>query len=98
MRRLREQIRQKGQICGKKVLEILHHYNTPSHKIIIVNKFITKHSTSAILQPPYSPDMARHIRPICFFFPKLKLPLCGARSINQRNITESWTQFPKKNI
>ena len=46
----------------------------PSHKAIIVNKFLAKNSTNIIEQPRYSADIAT----VDFFlFPKLKLPLRG---------------------
>ena len=50
--------------------------NAPSHSILIVTEFLTKHETKVIAQPPYSPDLA----PSDFsLFPKLKCPLRGMR-------------------
>lgn len=86
MRRLREQIRRKRPDLWKENSWILHHDNAPSHKAIIVNEFLTKHSTNTIEQPPYSPDMA----PADFFlFPKLKLPLRGTRFQSVEDIKEN---------
>ena len=65
---------------------ILHHDNAPSHKAIIVNKFLAKNSTNINEQPPYSPVMA----PADFFlFPKLKLPLRDTRFQSVENIKEN---------
>jgi hypothetical protein len=73
---IREQIRQKRPDLWKENSWILHHDNAPSHRAIIVNEFLTEHSTNTIGQPLYSPDMAL----ANFFpFPKLKLLLCGTR-------------------
>ena len=64
----------------------MHHDNVPSHKAIIVNEFLSKHSTNTIEQPPYSSDMA----PADFFlFPTLKLPLRGTRFQSVEDIKEN---------
>jgi hypothetical protein len=58
MRRLKEQIRRKRPGLSKENSWILFHDNAPSSRAIIVNEFLTKHSTNTIEQPLYSPDMA----------------------------------------
>lgn len=76
LRRLREAIRRKRNDLWVDNSWILHHDNAPSHKAIIVNEFLAKHSVNIIEQPPYSPDLA----PCDFFlFSKLKFPLRGMR-------------------
>nr|APL98296.1 truncated putative DD34D transposase [Bactrocera tryoni] len=76
MRRLRDAIRRKRPSLWANNSWILHHDNAPSHKAIIVNEFLAKHSTNIIEQAPYSPDMA----PCDFFlFSTLKYPLRGTR-------------------
>ena len=37
---------------------VLHHDNAPSHKAIIVNKFLARNSANIIKQRPYSHKMA----------------------------------------
>ena len=86
MKRLREQIRRKRADLWEKNPLILHHDNAPSHKAIIVNKFLAKNSTNIIEQLSYSPGMA----PADFcLFPKLKLPLRGTRFQSIEDIKEN---------
>ena len=74
LRRLREAIRCKRLDVSEDSSWIFHHDNAPSHSSLIVTKFLAKHETKVIAQPPYSPDFA----PCDFFlFPKLKYPLRG---------------------
>ena len=40
---------------GKKL--VLHHYNTMAHSSLLIHDFITKHETTLIPQPPYSPPL-----------------------------------------
>jgi len=51
---------------------MLHHDNAPAHASLHIREFLTKHETTVVPQPPYSPDLA----PADFFlFPKLKSSL-----------------------
>lgn len=52
----------------------LLHDNAPSHKSIIVSRYLAKHNVCVLNHPPYSPDLAP-----CDFslFPKLKMKLKG---------------------
>jgi len=53
---------------------VLHHDNAPAHVSFLIHEFLTKHETTVVPQPPYSPDLA----PADFFlFPKLKSTLKG---------------------
>ena len=91
MKRSTEKIRRKRADLWKENSWILHHDNAPSHKAIIVDKFLDKNSTDIIEQPPYSPDMASAN---FFFFPKLKLPLRGTRFQSIEDIKEnSWREL-----
>ena len=58
IKRLRKQIRRKRADLWKENSWFLHRDNAPSHKAIIVNKFLSKNSRNIIEQPPYSSDMA----------------------------------------
>ena len=54
---------------------MLHHDNAPAHASLI-REFLTKHETTVVPKPPYSPDLA----PADFLlFPKLKSSLKGRR-------------------
>ena len=63
-------------VAARLVPKDLNHGEAPSHSSLIVTKFLAKHRTKVIAQPPYSPDLAP-----CdsFLLPKLKYPLCGTR-------------------
>ena len=55
---------------------MLHHDNAPAHESLIIREFLTKHQTTVVPQPPYSPYLA----PADFLlFPKLKSSLKGRR-------------------
>jgi transposase len=55
---------------------LLHHDNPPAHSSLLIRDFLTKHETTLVPQPPYSPDLA----PADFFlFTKLKFVLKGRR-------------------
>ena len=55
---------------------MLHRDNAPAHASLLICEFLTKHETTVVPQPPYSPDLA----PADFFlFPKLKSSLKGRR-------------------
>ena len=62
-------------------------YNASSHSSLIVTKFLAKHETKVIAQPPYSPDLA-----LCdfFLFPKLKYPLRGTRHESIKGIKRNF--------
>ena len=51
---------------------MLHHDNAHAHAPLLIREFVTKHETTAVPQPPYSPDLV----PVEFFlFSKLKSSL-----------------------
>ena len=55
---------------------MLHSDNAPAHASLLIREFLTKHQTTVVPQPPYSPDLS----PADFFlFPKLKSSLKGRR-------------------
>jgi transposase len=47
----------------------LHHDNAPAHSSLLIRDFLTKHETTLVPQPPYSPDLAPAD---IFLFTKLK--------------------------
>jgi len=55
---------------------LLHHDNAPAHASLLIQECLTKHETTVVPQPPYSPRLA----PAGFFsFLKLKSSLKGHR-------------------
>ncbi|UYV77291.1 hypothetical protein LAZ67_15000367 [Cordylochernes scorpioides] len=86
--RLRDAIRRKiNQLFKSKQWEFLHD-NAPTHRAIIVQDYLTKHSVSVLPHPPYSPDIA----PCDFFFiPKLKMTLKGRRFSSSSEVIENAT-------
>ena len=76
MRNLREAICQKRPDLWKNKNWLLHHDNAIAHTSLLVRKFLAKHNTLMMPQPPYSPDLA----PCDFLlFPKLKRNMKGRR-------------------
>jgi len=69
MKRLRAAVRRKRPEAWTNNTWMLHHDNAPAHASLLIREFLTKHETTVVAQPPYSPDLA----PADFFlFPKLK--------------------------
>jgi len=76
MKRLRAAVRRKRPEAWTNNTWMLHHDNAPAHASLFIREFLTKHETTVVPQPPYSPDLA----PADFFlFPKLKSSLKGRR-------------------
>jgi len=56
---------------------------------LLIREFLTKHETTVVPQPPYSPDLA----PEDFFlFPQLKSSMKGRRFQTIEEIEENWTR------
>ena len=65
---------------------MLHNDNAPAHASLLIREFLTKHETTVVPQPPFSPDFA----PADFFlFPKLKSSLKGRRFQTEEEIEEN---------
>jgi transposase len=62
---------------------MLHHDNAPAHASLLIREFLTKHETTVVPQPPYSPD---------FLFPQLKSSLKGRRFQMIEEIEENSTR------
>ena len=76
LKRLREAVRRKRAEAWTNNTWMLHHDSAPGHASLLIREFLTKHQTTVVPQPPYSPDLA----PAEFFlFPKLKSSLKGRR-------------------
>jgi len=74
LKHLREAVRRKRPEAWTNNTWMLHHDNAPAHTSLLIREFLTKHETTVVLQPPYSPDLA----PADFFlFLKLKSSLKG---------------------
>jgi hypothetical protein len=68
----------------------------PAHSSHLIQTFLAKHSIPVVRQAPYSPDIA----PCDFWlFPKLKMPLKGARLKSRedimRNVMTQLNTIPK---
>jgi len=76
MKRLRAAVRRKRPEAWTNNSWMLHHDNAPAHASLLIRESFTKHETTVVPQPPYSPDLA----PADFFlFLKLKSSLKGRR-------------------
>lgn len=85
LKRLREAIRRKRPIRWQRNDWLLHHDNAPPHTALIIKRFLAKHGTVKLPQPPVSPDLA----PCDFFlFSKLKRSLKGRRFESVEEIKE----------
>jgi len=65
---------------------MLHHENAPAHASLLIREFFTKHVTTVVHQPPYSPYLA----PADFFlFLKLKSSIKGRQFQTVEEIEEN---------
>ena len=69
LKHLREAVGRKRPEAWTNNTWMLHHNNAPAHASLLICEFLTKHETTVVPQPPYSPDMAPAD---FFFFPRLK--------------------------
>ena len=68
---------------------MLHHDNAPACASLLIRSYLTKHQTSVVPHPPYSPDLAPAD---VFLFPKLKNTLKGRRFQTTEEIQENATR------
>jgi len=86
MKRLRAAVRRKRPEAWTNNTWMLHHDNAPAHASLLIREFLTKHETTVVPQPPYSPDLA----PEDFFlFLKLKSSLKGRQFQTIEEIEEN---------
>jgi len=86
LKRLREAVRRKRPEAWTNNTWMLHHDNAPAHASLLIREFLTKHETTVVPQPPYSPELA----PADFFlFPKLKSSLKGRQFQTVEEIEEN---------
>ena len=91
LKSLRVAVRRKRPEAWTNSTSMLHHDNAPAHASLLIREFFTKHETTVVPQPPYSPDLA----PADFFlFPQLKSSLNGRRfqTIEEILVEENWTR------
>ncbi|GBN93722.1 hypothetical protein AVEN_166952-1 [Araneus ventricosus] len=63
--------------------------NAPTHRALIVKKYLARHSVTTLEHPPYSPDLA----PADFYpFPRLKMKLKGHRFVDSDEVIENATK------
>ncbi|GBO00561.1 hypothetical protein AVEN_165514-1 [Araneus ventricosus] len=64
----------------------LLHDNAPPHRVLIVKKYLSRHSVTTMEHPPYSPDLA----PVDFYlFPRLQMKLKGHRFVDSDEVFEN---------
>jgi len=86
MKRMRATVHRKRPEAWTNNTWMLHHDNAPAHASLLIHKFLTKHETTVVPQPPYSPDLA----PVDFsLFPKLKSSLKGPQFQMVEDIDEN---------
>jgi len=86
MKCLRAAVRRKRPEAWTNNTWMLHHDNAPAHASLLIREFLTKHETTVVPQPPYSPDLA----PEDFFlFLKLKSSLKGRQFQTIEEIEEN---------
>ena len=86
LKRLREAMRRKRPEAWTNTTWMLNHENSPAHASLLIREFLTKHETTVVPQPPYSPDLALAD---LFLFPKLKSSLKGRRFQMAEEIEEN---------
>ena len=57
MQYLHEAVRKKRPDVWRENRWMLQHDNAPSHSLFLVRDFLTKHATTVLPQPPYSPGL-----------------------------------------
>jgi histone-lysine N-methyltransferase SETMAR len=83
LHRLRDNVRRKRQDLWAATTWQLHHNNAPTNSSYLIQTSLAKHSSPVVRQAPYYPDMA----PCDFWlFPKLKMPLKGADSNQEKTL------------
>ena len=91
LKRLREAVRRKMPEWTNNTW-ILHHDNAPAHASLLISEFLTKHETTVVPQPPYSPYLAPADLSL---FPKLKSSLKGRRFRTVEEIEENSIRDPR---
>ena len=85
LKRLINAVQMKRPEAWKNKTWMLHHDNAPAHTSIPIRELLTKHETTLVPKPPYSPDLT----PADFFlFPKLKSTLKGCHFQTVEEIEE----------
>jgi transposase len=69
MKRPREAVRRKSPDLWRGKKMALRRDNAPAHSSLLIRDFLTKHETTLVPQPAYSPDLAPAD---IFLFTKLK--------------------------
>jgi histone-lysine N-methyltransferase SETMAR len=86
LQRLRDSVRRKRPDLWAATTWQLHQDNATAHSSHLIQTFLAKHSIPMVRLAPYSPDMA----PCDFWlFPKLKMPLKGARFESREDIMQN---------
>ena len=86
LKRFREASRRKRPGEWTNNTWMLHHDEAPAHASLLIREFLTKHETTVVPQPPYSPDLAPSE---LFLFQILKSPLKGRRFQKVEEIEEN---------
>jgi hypothetical protein len=81
----------KGLNCGNPALYI-DQDDEPAHTSILFRIYLTKHQTSVVPYPPYSPDIAQQF---FFLFTKLKTALKGRRFQTIEQFKENAVKKPR---
>jgi len=105
--RLRDAVRRKRPELWENQTWMLHHDNAPAHASLLIGSYLTKHQTSVVPHPPYSPDLAP---PDFLLFPELKTTLKERRfqtteiqenvirelrAVTEREFQEAFQQWKK---
>ncbi|GBO20057.1 Mariner Mos1 transposase [Araneus ventricosus] len=89
LKRLRDAIRRKRPEKWATNDWFLSHHNAPSHRALIVKKYLARHSITTLEHPVYSPDL----EPAEFYlFPRLKMKLKGHRFMDSDEVIENATK------
>jgi hypothetical protein len=78
---------------------MLHADNSPVHTSVLICKFLAKHETTVVPQPPYSPDLA----PVNFFFiPQIKniveRPMFWVDCLDKVKFASGPAQYPEWSV
>ena len=88
---MRDSVRRKRPELWENQTWMLRHDNAPAYASLVIRSCVTKHQTSVVPHPPYSPNLV----PADFFlFPKLKTTLKGRHFQTIKEIQENVKREP----
>jgi hypothetical protein len=87
------QFGESGATSGRQGQRFLRHDKAPCHTLLVLQQFLVERNISVIIQPPYSPDLAKSD---FWLSPTLKMGLKGTRFAAMEDIKSNDGRTPKE--